>query len=606
MQIQQNYSFLIGEGQPLAGDGLIRLIRCEADLPVIAEAENGRDAVQLREGPPASALKDLNIAPLDGAGPDAQIDVLTRLFRRFAEDSKERVERTSLLTRRQSLTPRETEMFHHTLAALLGMLLAIALLFAACLAVNGCQSHRANKLPVIKYTKIPPAAQGGREKVDTIAGRVTGARSGQQIVIYAHSGAWWVEPTVASPFTPTRTDSTWSTETHLGYEYAVLSVDPGYRPPPTMDTPSSEGGPIVLVAIVRGIGPTILAPAKPLNFSGYDWDVRTIASDREGSSHRHNSDNVWTDSKGAYGNLHPGNYRFLVMASNSDGIWNSSEAGIRFAVEPTLVQTWWFRALLLTCAGLAALAIYRLRVHHLTRLLNVRFEERLAERARIARELHDTLLQGFQGITLRMQGVSKNMPIDDPPRKMMEEVLDRADEVMREARQRVRGLRRRTSHESELPSRLAKFGEELSQDHAANFTLAIVGTPKVLESTLQDEAYSIAGEALSNAFRHASASRIEVEVTYHSSALTIRVRDDGVGMDKAVLMNGQPGHWGLVGMRERAQAIRAKLKMWSREAAGTEVELAIPASIAYPREHTKASKTRNVGFKVARIRRCWL
>ena len=181
------------------------------------------------------------------------------------------------------------------------------------------------------------------------------------------------------------------------------------------------------------------------------------------------------------------------MASNSDGIWNGQEAGIRFAVQPTLVHTWWFRALLLTCAGLATLAIYRLRVHQLTRLLNVRFEERLAERTRIPRELHDTLLQGFQGITLRMQGVSKNMPIQDPLRKMMEDVLDRADEVMREARQRVRNLRRRTSHENELPNRLAKCGEELSQDHAASFSLAIVGTPKVLESTLQDEAYRIAG-----------------------------------------------------------------------------------------------------------------
>jgi hypothetical protein len=194
-------------------------------------------------------------------------------------------------------------------------LFAIALLFAAYLAVDGCQSHRANKLPVIDFTKIPPAAQGGREKVDTIAGRVIGARSGQQIVIYARSGAWWVQPTVASPFTPIRNDSTWSTETHLGYEYAVLLVDPGYSPPPTMDTTPSEGGPIVLAAIVRGIGPTILAPTKPVKFSGYDWEVRTIASDRGGSSHPYSSDNVWTDSKGA---LH------LRISKTSDG-WSCAE-----------------------------------------------------------------------------------------------------------------------------------------------------------------------------------------------------------------------------------------------------------------------------------------
>ena len=147
----------------------------------------------------------------------------------------------------------------------------------------------------------------------------------------------------------------------------------------------------------------------------------------------------------------------------------------------------------------------------------------------------------------------------------------------------VRNLRRRTSFENELPNRLAKHGEELSKDHAARFTLAIVGTPKVLESTLQDEAYRIAGEAMLNAFRHASASKTEVEITYDSSALRIRVRDDGVGINKAVVSNGQPGHWGLTGMRERAKAIRAELNILSAEAAGTEVEVIIPASIAYSR-----------------------
>ena len=154
--------------------------------------------------------------------------------------------------------------------------------------------------------------------------------------------------------------------------------------------------------------------------------------------------------------------------------------------------------------------------------------------------------------------------------------------MLREARQRVRNLRLRATDENDLADRLTKYGEELAKDHTAAFTLAIVGEPKGLESTLQDEAYRIVAEALTNAFRHASASRIETEVTYDSSALRIRVRDDGVGIDKAVLAGGQPGHWGVTGMRERARAIRAELNMWSRDAAGTEVELVIPSSIAYP------------------------
>jgi signal transduction histidine kinase len=172
---------------------------------------------------------------------------------------------------------------------------------------------------------------------------------------------------------------------------------------------------------------------------------------------------------------------------------------------------------------------------------------------------------------------------------MMDGVLDRADDVLHEARQRVRHLRRRKTEKNELAERLTKRGNELAQDHPSSFTLEVVGTPKVLEPTAEDEAYTISSEALTNAFRHASAAKIEVEVVYDSSALRIRVRDDGVGIDKTVLARGQPGHWGLTGMRERAKAIRAELNMWSREAAGTEVELVIPASIAYPREYTAAT-----------------
>jgi signal transduction histidine kinase/ligand-binding sensor domain-containing protein len=285
----------------------------------------------------------------------------------------------------------------------------------------------------------------------------------------------------------------------------------------------------------------------------------------------------------------PGSYVFEVQGATRHGPWNTSGATLNIVLLPPWWKSLSFRLCAFFIACFTLVMAYRVRVRQLAHTYNLRLEGRVAERTRIARELHDTLLQGFQGITLRMHGVSKNMLIQDPLRKMMEEVLDRADEVMREARQGVRNLRRRTAGENELPDRLKKCGEELSHDHAATFSLAILGTVKILESTVQDEAYRIAGEALTNAFRHAAATRIEVEITYDSSALSIRVRDDGVGIDKAVLSNGQPGHWGLAGMRERAQAIRSELKMWSREAAGTEVELVVPAYIAYPREQITAT-----------------
>jgi signal transduction histidine kinase/ligand-binding sensor domain-containing protein len=290
-----------------------------------------------------------------------------------------------------------------------------------------------------------------------------------------------------------------------------------------------------------------------------------------------------------YTNLPPGNYEFRVMACNNDGVWNTTGDTLRFVIPPLFYQTVWFKVLMAITIAASVWILYLLRLKQATANVQKRLLAQMEERERIARELHDTLLQGFQGITLRMQGVVKNMPKHDPIRKMIDDVLDRGDEVLREARHRVRDLRRRTSDENDLPDRLTKCGQELSKDHTATFALAIVGELRVLDSSVQDEASRIAAEALANAFRHASASKIEAEVTYDASALRIRVRDDGVGIDKAVLSNGKPGHWGLRGMRERARALRAELNIWSREAAGTEVELVIPASIAYPREQTIAT-----------------
>ena len=174
-----------------------------------------------------------------------------------------------------------------------------ALLLVCFLLLGGCHSRQASSGPNIEFTKIPPAAQGGRERVDVISGRVTGARPGQQIVVFARSGTWWVQPWPDNPFIPIRADSTWTTPTHLGYEYAALLVNPGYSPPPTMDVAPTKGGSVVAVEIVKGVGPIQLAPTKPLHFSGYDWAVRTIAGDRGGKNNLYDGDNAWTDESGA-------------------------------------------------------------------------------------------------------------------------------------------------------------------------------------------------------------------------------------------------------------------------------------------------------------------
>jgi hypothetical protein len=168
-----------------------------------------------------------------------------------------------------------------------------------CIALSGCHAPQANTGPAIEFTRIPPAGQGGRERVDSIAGRVTNARPGQQIVIYARSGPWWVQPWPDRPLIPIQKDSTWSTETHLGYEYAALLVEPTYRPPPTLDVAPTPGGPVVLVNIVKGVGSLPPLPVVPLHFSGYDWNVQTSSAVRGGLNNEYDADNVWTDPSGA-------------------------------------------------------------------------------------------------------------------------------------------------------------------------------------------------------------------------------------------------------------------------------------------------------------------
>jgi hypothetical protein len=165
------------------------------------------------------------------------------------------------------------------LRLLVPVFLLRSLLLVFCIALNSCQSHKANSGPSIEFTNIPPAAQGGRATVGTISGRVINARPNQQIVIYAHSGQWWVQP-VPDHLIPIKADSTWSTETHLGFEYAALLVGPDYHPLPTMDVARTQGGSVVLVAIVKGVGTPQLSPTGSLEFSGYDWGVRMIASDK--------------------------------------------------------------------------------------------------------------------------------------------------------------------------------------------------------------------------------------------------------------------------------------------------------------------------------------
>jgi signal transduction histidine kinase len=287
-----------------------------------------------------------------------------------------------------------------------------------------------------------------------------------------------------------------------------------------------------------------------------------------------------------YTNLGPGSYRFRLVASNSEGLWNGPETAIVLNVAPAYYQTYWFR---LSCIaaflGMLA-AAYQRRLRQLSREFNLRVEERVAERTRIARDLHDTLLQSFTGVLMKFSAVKYTLRDRPEAQKSVEVVIEQARKAITEARDAVQGLRSFTLDGTDLGRAITMLGEELAalptDNHSPAFRVQVEGAPRELAPTLRDEVYRIASEAVRNAFRHSHAARIEVEIRYDPGQLRLRVRDDGKGIDQKVLAGGgHAGHYGLPGMHERAKLAGGKLAVWSELESGTEVELTIPASVAY-------------------------
>jgi signal transduction histidine kinase len=283
-----------------------------------------------------------------------------------------------------------------------------------------------------------------------------------------------------------------------------------------------------------------------------------------------------------YTNLPPGAYQFRVMASNGEGLWNGAEGAVGFEIEPKVWQTRWFLLTTALTFALLVLALYRVRLHRLTAQLNLRFEERLAERTRIAQELHDTMLQGFVSASIQLHLAVDRMPEGSPERASMGGVLELITRVIQEGRNAVRGLRAQESSLDDLEQSLSHIRDELGIQDQIALSVVGKGRPQSLKPMIRDEVYRIGREALINAFRHSGATRIEVEVEREPHRLRVLVRDDGKGIDAEVLRAGRDGHWGLSGMRERSERIGARLRVWSRPGAGTEVELSVPGHVAFP------------------------
>ncbi len=287
------------------------------------------------------------------------------------------------------------------------------------------------------------------------------------------------------------------------------------------------------------------------------------------------------DRQAAYTNLGPGTYTFRVVASNLDQVFNSAEAAVSFQIEPTYWQTWWFRTSAFLMFALAIAGYIAVRMRRLTDQMNVRFEERLAERTRIAQELHDTLLQGFLSASMQLHVAADNLPGDSSAKPALGRILDLMRRVIGEGRNALQDLRMSPGASLDLQQAFSRIPQELAAGDGISFRVIIEGRPRPLHPVIRDEVYRIGREALANAFRHAKARSIEVELEYSSREFRVLIRDNGCGIDPAVLASGREGHWGLSGMRERAERIGARLRLWSRPASGTEVELSIPGKIAF-------------------------
>jgi signal transduction histidine kinase/ligand-binding sensor domain-containing protein len=283
-----------------------------------------------------------------------------------------------------------------------------------------------------------------------------------------------------------------------------------------------------------------------------------------------------------YTNLRPGQYTFHVAASNGEGVWSEAASPLQFQVMPAFYQRWWFLAACLIAFLLLLRLAFRMRFDYATAQLKRRLEERAQERVRIARDLHDTLLQGIQGLILCFHSDIEDVPEDLPARAMLEKTLTRAEGVIAEGRERVRTLRSEESTATDLPEALAQVSSSLGLNDSTAIEFLVEGEPRPLRTIVHDEVYSIGREAISNALHHARSTRIEVEITYGPTNLRLRCRDNGRGMSRERLEAGSPtGHWGITGMKERASRIGATLNIWSTPGAGTEVEVNVPASTAY-------------------------
>jgi signal transduction histidine kinase len=273
------------------------------------------------------------------------------------------------------------------------------------------------------------------------------------------------------------------------------------------------------------------------------------------------------------------------MASNMDGVWTEPVVSGPFTVPPRFYQKGWFAALGILTAVLLLWLAYAIRFRFVSREIRMRAEERADERIRIARELHDTLLQGVQGLLLAFHVAAEKVPADHESKKTLEKALTTADRVILEGRNRVSRLRSVYLTDSELKDSIERFARDLNGHRAIEFVAERKGGNDSLQAPIVEEIFCIAREAVANAFRHSESSRIVIGLDYQRRQFVFSCRDNGRGFDLADQQTTQTnGHWGLRGMSERAEKIGAKFSFESGTGKGTEVRVVLPARRAYVRK----------------------
>ncbi len=361
-------------------------------------------------------------------------------------------------------------------------------------------------------------------------------------------------------------------------------------PPPVRIVALTHNG-----ARVRDPGPVQL----PAGTSGVQLDYTALsltAPERVRFRYRLvGADTDWVEAGGRrqafYTNLAPGTYRFQVIASNNDGVWNEEGASLDLTIPPTFLQSIWFKLLLGLLAVLLLALIFFLRLKQVSRRMRGRFEVQLVERERIARELHDTLLQGIQALLLHVKIAANALPDGAAPRRPLEQALAHAQGVLVEGRDRVRDLRG-TGSATDFSTALEALAANRTAGTGMATRLIIEGEPRNLDPMVREELQRIAEEAIRNAVHHSGAAAIDIVLAWHRRRLSMSVRDDGCGIADAVLERGErPGHFGLTGMRERATRIGGRLTIAGASGKGTAVSIVVPARTAY-----RAGPTERRGF----------